>query len=325
MPVSSDLSILLNKWNVYFYSGSFLSLPFYLIQAKTWHIRLITLAIATPHSSFNGTPIYHGKQFILRSFQCLRDNLVQAFPTVLPIFSTKRQLRFSMSLNKRYLSLRPVSLVHIHTVSSHSKTERTQSLLWCISHCSSDPVMYIRSALPQRNDCHRTSCTLSRKAVRHCLAPVPSFFWQLVVMFLLLAFETCPWAWLLMLILLGSPREGALPTMLLNPMDVTGACQVWPGHTQRMQRALGSAVFRMGLHILELGAPSWSCQSAEQTSSRTAIQDLLPGPVFMEDTQRVCLSSLSRQQMSALSSSTEEPSSSSLYCYCIYPSIFGFV
>lgn len=95
MPVSSDLSILLNKWNVYFYSDSFLSLPFYLIQAKTWHIRWITLAIATPHSSFNRTPIYHWKQFIPRSFQCLRDNLVQAFPTVLPIFSTKRQLHFS--------------------------------------------------------------------------------------------------------------------------------------------------------------------------------------------------------------------------------------
>lgn len=222
-----------------------------------------------------------------------------------------------MCLNKRCLSLRSVSLLHIHRGSLLSLPKERglspsygafSAVLQTLSrtyHLPSIGKWLTQNILyPEREGWQTlfSSCLVISLAAS-CDVPV-SGLWNLSVV---LVTDANPAG--------QSQRRGFAYHAAERPRSGD-----WS-----MQRALGSAVFRMVPQILELGAATWSCWFAEQTSIRAAIWDLLSGPVFMEETQRDCLSRLSRQLMSALSSSSEDPSSPSLPCYCIYLSILGFV
>lgn len=71
-------------------------------------------------------------------------------------------------------------------VFSQSKTQKTLSFFWCISHGPSHPIVCLLPVLLQTGDWHRRCCILIRKAGRHPLSPVMSLFWQLLMMFLFL-------------------------------------------------------------------------------------------------------------------------------------------
>lgn len=288
-----------SKILIFLLIGSYLFLS---IIGKHLNIRLITSVIAVPRHSFNIIHICNEK-----CFQHLRDNVVQVLLIVLPMFSIKKQILFleefwTISLNKRYISLSPGSLVHEHrdTVLSSQNSEDSilangafltvLQTLWCTYHL---PYHWLpQNILYSEQEDWQTVCSSCNII----------FFWNLLVMFLFLAFETCLWAWPLMLVLLGSPIWESWPTMLLNAH----------GGYRSIMLSLVWACAQEGFGVFcPQGLVAVSCLFAEQTSCRAAFL------VLMEETQRECLSSLSRNQICAINISAEDSFSlSSLLC-CI--------